>query len=286
MKRLVSSELSAGTVPAALKEWIMKNIPELTFDMIRRMEDMSWFTHAGIFDDLLIVAQKETACYVWKTAEGLVVIDGIWPDERAYAACMTAIRDVGWDGEPITKFVMTHGHIDHVGCGKWLKDRNGAKTYLSEADDELRLASPREKGRPDCWKEFAVDCHIGDGDRIDCGDKSIRVLATPGHTAGCMSFIFPVHENGEEHMACLFGGATAPWGDEEGKKTQRASVLKFMQAAAAERCDVALSNHTAFDAGLARIAYSRERLRYLPNAYIIGEAGVQKFCEVYLAIAQ
>ena len=60
----------------------MRNQPELTFDTIKRMEDMTWFTHAQIFDDLLIVAQKETSCFVRKTSSGLVVIDGIWPDER------------------------------------------------------------------------------------------------------------------------------------------------------------------------------------------------------------
>lgn len=62
----------------------MRNQPELTFDTIKRMEDMTWFTHAQIFDDLLIVAQKETSCFVWRTSLGLVVIDGIWPDERVW----------------------------------------------------------------------------------------------------------------------------------------------------------------------------------------------------------
>ena len=37
------------------------------------MEDMTWFTHAQIFDDLLIVAQQETVCYIWKTSAGLVI---------------------------------------------------------------------------------------------------------------------------------------------------------------------------------------------------------------------
>lgn len=264
----------------------MRDRPELTFDTIRRMEDMSWFTHAQIFDDLLVVAQKETACYVWKTAEGLVVIDGIWPDERVYDALLAAIREAGWEKEPITKFLMTHGHIDHVGCGKWLVEYHRAKTYLSQTDDELRLSASGEEGRSDCWKDFAIDCCIRDGDRIDCGDKSVQVLATPGHTAGCMSFIFPVHENGEKHMACLFGGATPPWGDEDGKKQQKASILAFMKAAAENHCDVALTNHTAFDMGLERISYSRARLSYLPNVYILGEEGVQRFCEVFLSVAQ
>ena len=62
----------------------MKDIPELTIETIKRMEDMSWFTHAQIFDDLIIVAQQETACYILRTASGLVVIDGIWPDKKVY----------------------------------------------------------------------------------------------------------------------------------------------------------------------------------------------------------
>lgn len=264
----------------------MKSIPELSFDTIKRMEDMSWFTHAQIFDDLLIVAQKETACYIWKTAEGLVVIDGIWPDERVYHEILSAIQEAGWKQDRITKFVMTHGHIDHVGCGKWLVEYHGAETFLSQADDALRLSSPSEEGRSDAWKDFAIDRYIDDDDCIACGDKSIQVIATPGHTAGCMSFVFPVHDNGEEHIACLFGGATAPWGDEKGKERQIKSVLKFRKAAADNRCDVALTNHTAFDAGLERIAYSCERLSYLPNIYILGEEGVQKFCEVFLAVAR
>ena len=71
----------------------MKDIPELTYEMIKRMEDMSWFTHAQIFDDLIIVAQKETACYILKTAAGLVVIDGIWPDKKVYDEIICSIND-------------------------------------------------------------------------------------------------------------------------------------------------------------------------------------------------
>ncbi len=264
----------------------MRNKPELTFDTIKRMEDMTWFTHAQIFDDLLIVAQKETVCYVWKTSTGLVVIDGIWPDERVYQEILSAIHNAGWEKERITKFVMTHGHIDHVGCGKWLKDNHRVKTFLSETDDILRLSTLSEEGRSDCWKDFEIDCYIGDGDVIECGDKSISVISTPGHTAGCMSFIFPVHDNGEKHMASIFGGTTAPWGDENGKELQKKSVLKFMKASLDNHCDVTLTNHTVFDNGLERISYSRSRLSYLPNIYVIGEKGVQQFCEVYLAVAE
>lgn len=46
-------------------------------------------------------------------------------------------------------------------------------------------------------------------------------------------------------------------------------------------CDVALTNHTAFDCGLERIAYSRARIAHLPNIYILGTAGVLDFCRFF-----
>lgn len=147
----------------------MNDYPELTFETIKRMEDMTWLTHAQIFDDLLIVAQKETACFIWKTSAGLVVIDGIWLDERVYNQIIAAIKEAGWESFPITKFLMTHGHIDHVGCGKWLKEYHDTEMILSKTDDELRLSTPGEEGRPDCWKAFSIDRYISDGNLVEVG---------------------------------------------------------------------------------------------------------------------
>lgn len=56
--------------------------PQITAETFRNMEDMSFFTHARIFDDLLIIAQKETNCFVLRSSEGLIVLDAIWPPAR------------------------------------------------------------------------------------------------------------------------------------------------------------------------------------------------------------
>lgn len=269
------------------KEMInMRKAPDLTLDNIRRMEDMSWFAYAKIFDDLIIVSQRETCCYVWNTNQGIVIFDGIWPDKRVYEAIIEAIGEAGWENKEITAFFMTHGHIDHVGCGKWLTENHNVTTYLSEQDDILRLDTPSEEGRSDCWKEFKVSRYIADGDKISFGDKQVQIVATPGHTAGCMSFIFPVTEGGEKHIAGIFGGATAPWNDPEGKLIQLKSVEKFSRIAKECHMDVALTNHTVFDNGLERIAYSRKRMIHLPNIYILGEDGAQNFCSVFRKTAE
>ena len=90
--------------------------PQITAETFRNMEDMSFFTHARIFDDLLIIAQKETNCFVLRSSEGLIVLDAIWPCQQAFDAIISAVRETGWDPGAIRKLVLTHGHVDHTGC--------------------------------------------------------------------------------------------------------------------------------------------------------------------------
>ncbi len=254
--------------------------PAITIETIKAMEDMSFFTHSLIFDDLLIVAQRETNCFVLHTNDGLIIIDAIWPAKEAYDAIVSAIEAVGWNPNRIKKLVLTHGHVDHTGCGKWFVEQFHVDTYLSSVDDIFWQEHPAKPDRPETWKDYSVDHFPLDGDTITLGEKTISVYSTPGHTPGCMSFIFPVKENGIEHMAALWGGTTPP-----GTKTEVRHYLKsldyFINAAMLKNVDVALSNHTSIDNGLERIAYSQKRYSYMPNIYIIGSDGFRRYCQVF-----
>ncbi|BCN30841.1 MBL fold metallo-hydrolase [Anaeromicropila herbilytica] len=257
-----------------------RNKPVVTKETIMGMEDMSYFIHAMIFDDLLIIAQKETNCFVLKTKDGLIVIDAIWPAKEAFEAIENAIIDVGWNPDTIRKLIITHGHVDHTGCGKWFVEKYHVDTYLSRIDDIVWREHPVKPDRPETWKDYNIDHYIQDGDTITLGDKVIYVYSTPGHTQGGLSYIFPVTESEEIHMAALWGGSTPPW-TEDGVKQYLESLDYFMKEAKSKRVDVALTNHTAIDNGLERIAYSKMRMSYMPNIYILGWEGFQRFCEVF-----
>lgn len=256
------------------------NQPIITHETIEAMEDMSFFTHALIFDDLLIVAQKETNCFVLKTSAGFIVIDAIWPKKEAFDAIISAMESVGWNPASIQKLLLTHGHVDHTGCGKWFVEEYGVDTYLSKEDDVFWQEHPAKPNQPETWKDYNISHYLQDGDTVTLGDKTIYTYSTPGHTPGCLSYIFPVAENGEIHMAALWGGTTPPW-TKAGVDQYLKSLDYFIDMAARNHVDVALSNHTAIDNGLERIAYSRKRYSYMPNLYIIGADGFQKFCQVF-----
>ena len=81
-------------------------------------------------------------------------------------------------------------------------------------------------------------------------------------------------------MAALWGGTTPPW-EKDGVNQYLKSLDYFVDAAMRKNVDVVLSNHTAIDNGLERIAYFRKRLSYMPNIYIIGSNGIQKYFQVF-----
>ncbi|MDX8391927.1 MAG: MBL fold metallo-hydrolase [Mariprofundaceae bacterium] len=71
------------------------------------------------------------------------------------------------------KYVLdTHVHADHVTGNGALRDRTGCQTGVSG------------RGGADC-----ADLQLKEGDVFTFGAYQIKVLETPGHTDGCLSFL-------------------------------------------------------------------------------------------------
>lgn len=68
--------------------------------------------------------------------------------------------------------VNTHAHADHItGTGLIRRRVPGMRSVISTAS------------------EAQADVKVGPGDKIEFGKRSVTVRATPGHTAGCVSFV-------------------------------------------------------------------------------------------------
>jgi len=93
----------------------------------------------------------------------------------------------------VSKILNTHGHFDHVGGNQRLKEVTGAPIYI-HTDDAPMLAhvsssaaafGMRVNNSPE------ADETLNDGDIIKFGNLELKVLHTPGHSPGGVSFYAP-----------------------------------------------------------------------------------------------
>jgi hydroxyacylglutathione hydrolase len=94
-------------------------------------------------------------------------------DAPEAAPVEAALAETGWR---LTDILVTHHHADHTGGIAEVKARH-----------HCRVVAPRgEAGRI-----AHVDDAVGEGDTVRVGGLESRVIDTPGHTAGHISYFFP-----------------------------------------------------------------------------------------------
>ena len=134
--------------------------------------------------DTVVVGPFATNCYIVgseSTKEGIIIDPG---DEAG--VILERVSEIGLD---IKLIALTHGHIDHIGALKAIKEATGAELAV-HTDDAKSL---RGKGGliismlvsglayP---KPPSPDRLLEDGDSLYIGDLHLKVLHTPGHTPG------------------------------------------------------------------------------------------------------
>ena len=196
-----------------------------------------------VFDNLYFVGTTTVGAYVVETEEGLVLVDAGIGDETA-KIMVNGMKQLGLDPSQIKLILLSHEHFDHYGGVTYLKKNicPDAKVALSLVGWNMLQTVPPEWAYVNPRPE-SVDIYFVDGMKIKVGSEVFQVVATPGHSPGCVSFIFPVFDNGEKHMAGLMGGS-AVWPTQTETKLYKASVEYFSAFAKAAKCDVGLNVHS------------------------------------------
>jgi glyoxylase-like metal-dependent hydrolase (beta-lactamase superfamily II) len=130
---------------------------------------------------LIVVGGLETNCglvYCPAGKECAVVDPGAEPERIIAAIAEEGLRPV--------LLINTHGHVDHTGANREIKDKYGLPLLIHAADKdylgrthnlELSLFLGAQNSPP-------ADRLLADGDVIEVGRGRLRVLHTPGHTPG------------------------------------------------------------------------------------------------------
>ena len=125
------------------------------------------------------------------TGAGLVLVDGAVP--QSVADVERNIRQLGFRVEDIAYILSTEPHYDHGGGIAALARDSGARVVASpEAARALRNGRIPEDdpqfGQVPPMPAIADIREISDGETLHLGNTTITARATPGHTAGSMSW--------------------------------------------------------------------------------------------------
>lgn len=209
------------------------------------------FPPVKMFGNLYFVGTKPASTHIVDTGEGLMVFDTGY--QHSLYIVIDNIYRMGLKVENIKYIFLTHGHIDHLGGARALRDLSGAKIALGKADrlyanGQLDLSYAKELNMS--FKEtFEADILLEDGDEITLGNTTVRAVATPGHTPGAMSFFFDVTDGKESFRAGLHGGMGINTMCKEFLDkynlpySLRDDFVKSMRRLNEEKVDIFLGNH-------------------------------------------
>ncbi|UCD78549.1 MAG: MBL fold metallo-hydrolase [Desulfobacterales bacterium] len=95
----------------------------------------------------------------------------------------------------VNLIINTHGHFDHVGANKRLKEVTGAPILIHPLDTPMlsKLASSAAAWGMAADNSPPPDRELEDGDEVNFGNITLKVLHTPGHTPGGISLCTDHH---------------------------------------------------------------------------------------------
>ena len=145
-------------------------------------------------DDLIVrkieVGSMENNVYVLECPEthDAFLVDGCFEADKI-------LKET--EGANVIGILQTHGHQDHVQALAELKERLGVPVHAHPGDDY----------------PVDVDVRLADGDELKFGNRSLRVLHTPGHTPGGVCFVSGRHLVSGDTL--FPGGPGNTWGNKD-----------------------------------------------------------------------
>lgn len=130
------------------------------------------------------VGPLETNCYLiisWEGKEAMIIDPGAEPKR-----ILSQVQ-----GLNVEYIINTHGHSDHIGANREVKERTGAP-LLIHRDDASMLVHPQENLSLLWGQEVTsppADRLLRGGEEIEFAGTYWKVIHTPGHSSGGISLL-------------------------------------------------------------------------------------------------
>ena len=149
------------------------------------------------------VGANDVAAFLITGPEGHVILDAGYPTTARMI--MASVAKLGFDVKDVKVLLNSEPHPDHAGGLALIQEASGAALWASDASADAIAAGGDD---PDAmlplrvllwigmvgFPPARVDHRLKDGDTIRLGPIALTAHITAGHTRGCTSWSFVVHD--------------------------------------------------------------------------------------------
>lgn len=134
--------------------------------------------------NIIQLGMIKTNCYLLQSEKAAVVIDPGFVSEKT-------VDFLNQNKDKSRIILITHAHFDHIGGAMDLRERTGTDIGIGINDNSL--LSDTKNNLSDMFHAhvtpFSADHKFDDGEEFVVGDLTFKVIETPGHTPGGVSYL-------------------------------------------------------------------------------------------------
>lgn len=228
------------------------------------LQDKAVVPITKIFDDVYYTGFRNVGQYVFKTNQGLFLLDTLNNSADAQNVTEPQLSSAGLDPATIFAAMPTHGHGDHFGGAGYLQGKYRIPIYLGSADKGVgATATP----------PFIVTPLSSDNlqpQPLVVGDLPLTLLSTPGHTPGTFSGIIPVKHQGKAYKVAFWGG-TALASTEAAARQYLDGTERLYKLAQQQAIDGTIHTHPFVDGSLLHIDEIKAKGLGAANPFLLGK---------------
>lgn len=134
----------------------------------------SYYVIRGLSNSVILVCEKTKRCAII--------------DPSSYDKIISKIEELKVIPD---KILITHGHYDHIFYADKFRETYSIKIHIHEDDEEYMKDPTKNYSMKSMGKEIGFSPDVlfhGSSDSVHVGDLFIKVLHTPGHTKGGVSY--------------------------------------------------------------------------------------------------
>jgi len=170
-------------------------------------ESSAWttpFAPHKIAGNLYYVGTTDLACFLVTTPQGHILINTGLQDSTPLMRA--SITKLGFKLEDVKILLNMQAHYDHVAAMEEIRKLTGAKVLATEGDAGIMESGGKTDphigiGNP--FTPIKVDRRLKNGEVIRLGGSELKVIETPGHTKGSVSYQFTSTEGGRKTEVLL-----------------------------------------------------------------------------------